>query len=325
MARRSLITLTLIVPALVACSSATNNNTTDNTTADNTITVATSLYPIAEIVQRVGGDLVDVVNLTPPGTDAHDVELTAKQAQRLEESGLVFYFGENFQPSIEKAIDSLSGVTRIDLFDSVTLLKASIGKADDHSHGDGHNHSDDEYDPHVWLDPSNMIAMTKTVESTLAKIQPDNAATFSTNGAEYIEELTALGEFLDSTIGIPSGELKSRCQEKNIYTAHQGFRYLAERAGLLLTPVAGINPDEQVSTKYLESLSESLKGKDITIFYESLISSSATEALATSLKVRTDVLNPLEGMSQEDIDNGVTYLSAQRDNIQRIAQGLRCS
>lgn len=319
MARRAVLALTLMIPALVACSSSSSD------TPSNKITVSTALYPITEIVERVGGDAVEVVTLTPPGTDAHDVELTAKQAQRLEKSDVVFYFGDNFQPSVEKAIDTLRNTTRVDLFDSVKLLKASIDGFDDHGHGDAHNHSDDEHDPHVWLDPANMIAMTQTVESQLAKIQPDAAATFSANSAAYIKELTDLGDYLDSTIGIPAGATESQCKQQNLYTAHQGFRYLAERAGLLLTPIAGINPDEQVSTKYLESLSSSLKGKDITIFYESLISSSAAEALAESLKVRTDILNPIEGMSQEDIDSGVTYLSAQRDNIQKIAAGLQCS
>ena len=322
------------LPALAACGN------TSSTSSDDVLVVSAALYPIAEIVQRVGGDTVEVVNLTPPGTDAHDVELTAKQVQKLEESDAVFYFGDNFQPGTQKAVTALSGVTSVDLFDSVELLDAAIGElnaeeehsedehadedhADEKPVEDEHNHG--EHDPHVWLDPANMIAMTKEVVSTLSKLQPESASAFADNGETYIAELTEVGELLDAEIGIPDGKTASRCDDVNLYTAHQGFTYLAHRAGLTLVPIGGINPDEQVSAQYLESLATDLKGKDVTIFYESLITSSATKTLADSLNVTTDVLNGVEGLSNEDIANGITYISAQRDNIQRIAKALRCS
>jgi zinc transport system substrate-binding protein len=326
--------LLLMIPTLAACGNASS------TSSDDALVVSAALYPIAEIVQRVGGDSVEVVNLTPPGTDAHDVELTAKQVQKLEESDAVFFFGDNFQPGTQKAITALSGVTSVDLFDSVELLDAAIGEfkaeeghsedehadedhADEKPAEDEHNHG--EHDPHVWLDPANMIAMTKAVVSTLSTLQPESASAFADNGETYIAELTEVGELLDAEIGIPDGKTASRCDDVNLYTAHQGFTYLAHRAGLTLVPIGGINPDEQVSAQYLESLATDLKGKDVTIFYESLITSSATKALADSLNVTTDVLNGVEGLSNEDIANGITYISAQRDNIQRIAKALRCS
>jgi zinc transport system substrate-binding protein len=326
--------LLLMIPTLAACGNASS------TSSNDVLVVSAALYPIAEIVQRVGGDSVEVVNLTPPGTDAHDVELTAKQVQKLEESDAVFFFGDNFQPGTQKAITALSGVTSVDLFDSVELLDATIGEfkaeeghsedehadedhADEKPAEDEHNHG--EHDPHVWLDPANMIAMTKAVVSTLSTLQPESASAFADNGETYIAELTEVGELLDAEIGIPDGKTASRCDDVNLYTAHQGFTYLAHRAGLTLVPIGGINPDEQVSAQYLESLATDLKGKDVTIFYESLITSSATKALADSLNVTTDVLNGVEGLSNEDIANGITYISAQRDNIQRIAKALRCS
>lgn len=321
MSRRALAALLLMTPAMAACTSASSPASEDS------FVVSTALYPIAEIVQRVGGDSVEVVNLTPAGTDAHDVELTAKQVQRLEDSDVVFYFGDNFQPGTEKAITALNAVTTVDLFDSVELLDSTIGKLDDHSE-ESHSeeeHADGEHDPHVWLDPANMIAMTETVAATLIRLQPESAEQIKANSATYIAELDELGEFLDDLIGIPSGAMNTKCEETNLYTAHQGFTYLAKRAGLLLTPIAGINPDEQVSAQYLESLSSSLTGKNITIFYESLIPSSAAQALANSLQVTTDVLNPLEGLSEAEIENGTTYITAQRENVQKIAKGLHCS
>jgi zinc transport system substrate-binding protein len=328
MKQRSLaIAMFVLLPAVAACSNSTSSPPAEK------LSVSVALYPIAEIVHRVGGDSVEVVNLTPPGTDEHDVELTAKQVQLLEESDVTFYFGDDFQPSTQKAVQALRNKTVVDLFESVELLDATLNEAvnDNHNHDeekeadkeDTHNHG--EHDPHVWLDPANMIAMTKTVVSTLSKVEPENGDAFSQNGDKYIAELTELGEFLDSKIGIPQGGQKTVCADPNLVTAHQGFTYLAHRAGLSLIPIAGINPDEQVSAKYVEQLSATLKGKNVTIFYESLISSSAADALAASVNAKTDVLNPVEGVTEEDITNGLTYISAQRDNITKIATALRCS
>jgi zinc transport system substrate-binding protein len=302
--------------SLSACAESSSND------SDDRLVVSVSLFPIAEIVARVGGNAVDVVTLTPPGADAHDVELTAKQIKRLGDSDVVFYFGDDFQPGAQKAIETLDRAKVIDLFDDVELLDAALGHAGESE--DHHNDSHGEHDPHVWLDPANMIAMTQRVVDTLTDVSPGNADMFRTNGAEYVSELTQLGDYLDTALG-RTGDEPSRCATTTLYTAHQGFTYLAHRAGLELVPIAGVNPDEQVSAQYLEDLADDLEGKNITIFFESLIPSSTAQTLADALKVRTDHLNPLEGLSQTDIDAGVTYVSAQRENIDKIASALGCA
>jgi zinc transport system substrate-binding protein len=307
-----LATLVLVGASVCACTSSPSNN------SGGRIIVAASLFPIAEITTRVGGDVVDVVTLTPPGSDAHDVELTAKQIQKLGDSDVVFFFGDGFQPGAQKAIESLNNSEVVDLFDEVELLD-SVLRHDDHNDG---SHGD--HDPHVWLDPANMIAMTNRVVDSLSDISPANADMFAANGAAYVSELTQLGDYLDTSLGQTLDD-PAQCATTTVYTAHQGFTYLAHRAGLDLVPIAGVNPDEQVSAQYLEELADELQGKNITIFFESLIPSSTAQTLADALNVRTDHLNPLEGLSQADIDAGVTYVSAQRENIDKIATALGCA
>jgi zinc transport system substrate-binding protein len=47
-------------------------------TMDNKISVTTSFYPIYFLTSQIGGDLVNVNNLTPAGMEPHDYELTAQ-------------------------------------------------------------------------------------------------------------------------------------------------------------------------------------------------------------------------------------------------------
>ena len=318
-----LAVLAMTAAGVSACS------TTPSNESDGRIVVSASLFPIAEIASRVGGELIEVVTLTPPGSDAHDVELTARQIQKLGDSDVVFYFGDDFQPGAQKAIESLQDTQVVDLFDAVQLLDAtgslSGHDADKDPDASEDEHSHGEHDPHVWLDPANMIAMTEQVVKTLSNMSTAQADTFAANGDIYIAELTQLGQFLDSTIGPNPGDTASKCTTTSLYTAHQGFTYLAHRAGLDLVPIAGVNPDQQVSAQHLEDLAHVLKGRNVTIFYESLIPSSTAQTLADELNVKTDRLNPLEGLSQADIDAGVTYVSAQRENIEKIAVALGCA
>lgn len=311
---------TVVMATVMASSCASSPNS-----SNQRIVVSASLFPIAEIVSRVGGDMVDVVTLTPPGADAHDVELTAKQIQKLTDSDVVFYFGDDFQPGMQKAIETLPDSKVVDLFEEVELLDAALT---DSPHNDSTDqdtsHVQGEHDPHVWLDPTNMIAMTNTVVAELSDVSPTHADTFSSNGAAYVSELNQLGEYLDTNIG-QTTDSTSTCESTYLYTAHQGFTYLAHRAGLTLKPIAGVNPDEQVSAQHLEELAKELKGQNITIFFESLIPSATAQTLAESLNVRTDYLNPLEGLSRADIDSGVTYVSAQKENVDKIAVALGCS
>jgi zinc transport system substrate-binding protein len=113
-------TVALACVILGACGSASTSTNTDDST---TFSVAASFYPLQEIVQRVGGDHVRTIALTPPGQGAHDVQLTAKKLTELSSASLVFYMGDGFQPDVEKAIKTLPrATTAIDVLTSVTLL-----------------------------------------------------------------------------------------------------------------------------------------------------------------------------------------------------------
>ena len=287
----------------------------------NGLLVAAALYPVAEMVDAVGRSRVKVLNLTPPGTDAHGVELSAQQLELLQEAKITFYLGENYQPTVQKSIESLRAKT-VNLLDSLDLQTMVAGAHADEEHGDEHANeepaSTTEKDPHVWLDPANMIDMTRVIANTLTQLAPQFADEFASNAATYIDSLEVLGKELDTRF--------ATCASRTLITAHYSFGYFASRAKLDVYSVADINPDEQLSAKKLEELAGIVKDKKVsTIFYEELVSQDLARTLADKAGVTTDTLNPLEGLSQKDLDDGKTYVSVQRDNISKIAAALSCS
>ena len=283
-------------------------------TEPDAVLVAAALYPIAEMVETIGRAYIKVINLTPPGSDAHGVELSAQELELLQEAKITFYLGENYQPTVQKSIESLQ-VPAVNLLDSLELHTMTSSEHDGHSDSDIHSSS--EKDPHVWLDPAYMIDMARVIADNLSQLKPNLADQFASNAATYIDSLEVLGKEIDTRF--------TQCTSRTLITAHYSFGYFASRAKLDVYSVAEINPDEQLSAKKLEELAALVRDKKVsTIFYEELVSNDLARTLADKAGVTTDTLNPLEGMSQKDLDDGKSYLSVQRDNINKIASALSC-
>jgi zinc transport system substrate-binding protein len=282
------------------------------------INVAASFYPIAEIVSRVGGSDVNVIALTPPGEGAHDVQLTAKSLDQLTSAHMVFYISDGFQPDIEKAVSSLpDSVSAVDLLTSLELLPIVAQLEGTEGETDGEVLESGK-DPHVWLDPANMVTMARTVADALAAKFPELSATFASNASTYISELETLGSDIDTTL--------ANCESRALVTSHRAFAYLAKRANLDQVAISGVNPEEEPSAKSLEAIAAfAVKQKVRTIFFETLLPADLAKTLADKVAATADLLDPIEGLSSEDIANGSTYITVQRDNLKRIAVGLRCS
>lgn len=303
-----------LVLGLSACSSSSSHADENNAQ----ITVAASFYPIEEIARRVGGTYIDVVELTPAGQGAHDVQLTAKQLTVLSSASAVFYISDGFQPDVEKAVASLpSKVIPVDLLQTVTLLDVVAQLDGTEGETDGEVLASGK-DPHVWLDPANMIAMTTAVADSLSQLKPEFATEFNAAAKSYIAELQALGSEIDTKL--------ATCESRALVTSHRAFAYLAKRANVRQVAIAGVNPEEEPSAKSLEAIASFARANKVsTIFFETLLPADLAKTLADKVGATADLLDPIEGISSEDLASGASYISIQRDNLSRIAKGLRCS
>jgi zinc transport system substrate-binding protein len=329
------ITSLLAVSALVLAACGGESSSSDTSApAGDVLTIATSFYPLSEIVEKVTtGVSVEIVNLTPPGVGAHDHELTARQLDDLTTVDAVFYLGGGLQPSVEKAVAQLdSTITVIDLMDHAQTIDAVKEKEDGHNHSDDehgdHNDKDEEEghddhahgdtDPHVWLDPANMISMTQAVVTALTTLSPDSTTTLDTNGASYIAELEQLGTAIDTAF--------ANCVSRALVTSHDAFGYFAARAKLDTIPIAGVNPENEPSAKELESIAKVARdAKATTVFFEAQLPEGLAKTVASAIGAEVDVVDPIETISSADLNAGKNYISIQTQNIESIAQGLRCS
>lgn len=270
--------------------------------------VAAAFYPWQFVAQRVGGDLVSVANLTKPGAEPHDLELTPRQVASLASTNLVIY-ERGLQPAVDKAVDQQAKARAYDTTSTVALsthssLLAETGGKDDPLAG---------RDPHVWLDPILLRSIVDEVARRFTSLRPSEAARFHTNAAALDSELTALDA------DIRSG-LKS-CASRVVVTSHTAFGYFGDRYGLQQVGIAGLSPDAEPSTARIAEVARIVKAKKVsTVYYETLVSPSVAKAVAREAHAATSVLDPIEGITE-----GKDYLTVMRANLVALRAGQRCT
>ncbi|MBA2741511.1 MAG: zinc ABC transporter substrate-binding protein [Actinobacteria bacterium] len=250
-------------------------------TARADMRIAAAFYPLAYLAERIAPN-ADVTNITPAGSEPHDLELSARDVERVQDADLVLYLGQGFQPALE---DAVTGHDR-----AVDLLGVTGS------------------DPHVWLDPLRFAAMARTVANALG--EPTAADTL-------VADLEKLDRDLRAGL--------AHCERRELVTSHAAFGYLADAYGLEQIPLTGVAPEADPSARDLEALAAKVEEIGATtVFFEPLVSSKLAETVAREAGVETAILNPLEGLTDDELADGEDYFSVMRANRAALRQGLGC-
>jgi zinc transport system substrate-binding protein len=299
---RAGIVLTLLPAALVAVSGCGGSEETGSGQ-----TVVAAFYPVAYAAEQIAPG-ADVENLTPAGAEPHDLELSPRDVERVQNADLVLYLGQGFMPALQDAV--AGGDNAVDLLAGQQLREAT------EAHGQGREeeaeHEEEEesgLDPHVWLDPTRYAAMVRKTAEALD--EPDAA-----------DDLVAKLEELDAEFRTGL----ANCARRQIVTSHAAFGYLAQAYDLEQIPLTGLSPEAEPSARAIEGLVDEVEEeRATTVFFETLVSPKLAETVAREAGVDTAVLNPLEGLTEEQIDEGADYFSIMRENLAALHQALGCT
>ena len=313
---RRLLAVPLLL-ALLAGACGADDGGASRGTGSGEVAVVASFYPLAEAARRVGGDVVQVANLTPAGAEPHDLELTPDQVDALEDADLVLYLGAGFQPAVEEVAERRRDGA-VDVLEAVELEEGDAHAEEEggeHANEDEHGHEGN--DPHFWLDPVRMVAAVELVEEALAEVAPEHAGAFAENARAYTAELRALDEDFEAAL--------ATCARRTIVTSHAAFHYLVERYDLEQLAISGLSPESEPDPRRLAELADLIAREGVTtVFYETLVSPDVAQTLAREAKVQTAVLNPLEGLTDDDVDDGKDYAAVMRDNLSALTAALEC-
>lgn len=315
--------LALGLATLTACGGTSDAADRKN---DGKLHVVASFYPVQFLAERIGGGHVSVESLTKPGVEPHDLELKPRQIGRLTDADVVLYL-KGVQPAVDDAIE-LAGVEHTVDATTLTTLEEH-GTEVGHAHGaegaegaagegaghEGHAHAAETGagDPHVWLDPVKYAEVARGVGKVFAQADPAHAADYRKNTDTLVKQLGALDtEFKDG--------LKNTAT-RTFITTHSAFGYLAERYGLEQEGVAGVDPEADPSPARVKQLQDIARADKVsTVFFETLASDRTAKTLARDTGLRTDVLDPLEGIT--DQSKGDDYFQVMRANLAALQTAL---
>jgi len=288
--------------ALSACSAAPGDS---SPSPNPSLTVVAAFYPLAYVAERVGGADVSVTNLTTPGVEPHDLELSPAAVRTLSSADLVLYLN-TFQAAVDDAVAS-TGATALDAAASVALVDQSQHSGTPDAKPTG------VMDPHFWLDPTLLDAYASAVAREFSALDPEHAADYVANAKALSVDLTELDRANASGL--------ATCERHEIFVSHEAFGYLADRYGLTEEGLAGIDPEAEPSPARLREIRSLMDASGATtIFTETLVSANVAKALAKDAGATTAVLNPLEGVAADE-----DYISVMRTNLDGLRTGLGCA
>jgi len=298
---RILVAAGAVMLALTGCGSSVPS------AADGRLSVQVAFYPFQFVAERVGGDAVSVSSLTAAGTEPHDLELAPRQVADLATADLVI-FQSGFQPAVDTAVEQAAPARVVDTASFLTMLTAD-GQED--AAGDG-----DSTDPHTWLDPTNLVTIAEHVRDALSQARPEAAETFAANTRRLVADLTTLDADIKADL--------TDCAITPFITSHAAFGYFAARYGLTQVGIRGLEPDVEPSASRIAEVHQIARDNHVTtIFFEALVSPVVAQSVAGDLGLRTDVLDPLEGITAES--RGTDYLAVMRSNANSLKVANQCS
>lgn len=256
-------------------------------------TVVTSFYPLQYVAQQVVGEHERVLDLTHPGMEPHDLELTVGQTADVVDADVVLY-ESGFQASVDTAVAQNDPRHVVDA-SAVAHLRGQ--------------------DPHFWQDPTRLSKVAAAFAAEMVDADPRHAADYRANLARLQTRLARLDR--DYRTGL------AHCAQRTVVVSHEAFGYLGRRYHLEVVPINGLSPEAEPSPDHLRQLHDLIESRGITtVFTERLVSPALAHTLADDLGLRVATLDPIEGLSDATSDQD--YLSLMRHNLTALRKANHC-
>lgn len=283
----ALAALTIVAPLLAGCGDPLGSD-------DGRPRVVASFYPLQYVAERVAGEHMDIVNLTAPGGEPHDLELSVRQTAEVSEADLVLY-QKGFQPAVDDAVEQNQPERVVETTETMPL---------------------ESEDPHFWLDPTRLSEVAVAFTDEITDLDPVHAEAYRANLEALRDDLTDLDRDFEDGL--------ATCAVDTVVVSHDAFGYLGHRYDLDIHPIAGLSPDAEPSPAHIKELHELIESDGITtVFSETLASPEMAETIADDLGIKSAVLDPVEGLSDSDSDED--YLSLMRSNLSALREANQCS
>jgi len=273
---------------------------------------------VADVVQNVGGDLIDLTVLMPPGTDPHTFEPTPQDVVAVANAHVVFVNGAGLEVFLEPLLES-AGVRKarvVPVSYGVELRESEGEHEETGAPESGHEHGG--FDPHTWFDPHNVMVWVHNIEQALSALDPANARAYAANADAYQARLRDLDVWIREQVAqVPEANRK-------LVTDHTAFTYLAHRYGFEQAGavVPGYSTLAAPSAQELAALEGIIRAFGVkAIFVGMTVNPDLARRIAQDTGIRLVFL--YTGSLSEPGGPAGDYLSLMRYDVSAIVDALK--
>ena len=290
----------LITLAFSACGAQPASPGAFGTASPDVLTTSTIL---ADITRNIARDRLIVESFLPAGADPHSYQPTPQDTAKLSETELLIVNGAEYEHFLEPLLENAGG--------EITLIEASTGLSlrSDPEHG---------VDPHLWLDPNNIIAYVENIREGLTHLDPDGSQTYQSNATAYVAQLQGLDAWIEEQVAdIPS-------ERRVLVTNHEAFGYFAERYGFTIvgTIIESFSSDASPSAQQMAELIDQIRQSEAPAIF---LDASDNPNLAQQVAAETGV-NVVTDLHLESLTEGApagTYIDLMKYNVTKIVDALK--
>ena len=280
---KNIFLIIIILISIFACSNNDNN-------ASDKLQIYTSIYPIYDFTKKIGGEKITVYNMTKAGAEPHDFEITSKDMANLSKADLFIYNGGG----MEHWVDSVKNALNIKYVDSSSNIN-----------------NQNNLDPHFWLSPKNAKIQMKNIKNGLIEIDSENKNYYESNYNLYANRLDELDDKIKNSL--------SNIKNRNLVLTHPAFGHFCKEYSLTQIAIAR----DEADPKAMAEIITFVKNNNVkAIFYEEFSSSKLVDSIAKETEIKILTLNPIESLSEKNIEAGEDYFSIMEKNLISLLDGL---
>lgn len=308
MERKAILFIFLIFSLLLSgCGS--GKETVNNPGTADVLKIYTTVYPLKDFSEKIGGKYVEVETVYPPGTDEHSYEPTQKDIIEMANGHFFFYIGYGLEGFVQKVGPILEneGVKVVAVGEKVHIDDSRQVNHDDHHHGN--------IDPHIWIDPLYAKELARHIKNELAEAKPEQKKYFEKNYESLAKQLDEFHNRLTS--------VAKNAKVKKFVVSHAAYGYWEKRYGLEQIHISGISTSQEPSQKKLtQVMNEVEKGNFKYILTEQNISNKLVDVVRRETDTSVLTIHNLAVLTERDIKNNEDYLSIMKKNIDTLEKAL---
>jgi zinc transport system substrate-binding protein len=262
------------------------------------VNVMTTIYPLYDFAAKIGGEHANVMNVVPAGVEPHDWTPKSRDMVNMSKAEVFVHNGVDLEGWVPDFLQSLKSDSKL------IVMEAS------------RNAELIDRDPHVWLSPKQSKVYAANIKDALIQADPAHQKEYEANYSTLIHKLDTLDRMYTEAL--------SKTTRKEIVVSHEAFAYLCRDYGLTQKAIMGLAAEAEPTARDIKEISDFIKEHQVKyIYFEELISDKLAKTLANDLRIDAMVLNPLEGLTENELRQGNDYFSVMESNLQNLLKGLQ--